>query len=207
MSQSPSPEPDEQPDPAETPEVAMADQPVRVRRPGWKSPLFSQPPSSDDAPTDAGTAPSPSSPERSDAPREPSGTKTGSSRASSPGDTKVIKQAAQSVVLIASNAAHEFGARDEYAQAAGLYLADEQDIDGISGPVASLAGRRMGGGLGGDNPDVGDLLAMAIALAGYATKQVAKAIAIRRARRQGVALDGLQPQAQPDDDGTEPIPA
>lgn len=63
-----------------------------------------------------------------------------------------------------------------------LFLPDEEDVEAIAEPLAGLASRRVPEGAG--DPDVADLLQLAVGLAGYVVKQLHKRSAIRALRRQ-----------------------
>jgi hypothetical protein len=97
-------------------------------------------------------------------------------------------------VLITGGMAHKFGARTPGQQAAGLYLADDDDAAGIGEPLADIAARRDG--IGGKlSPDANDALRAAMAFGGYIAKQLAN---LRVAAEHDAALTpGTDPQAHP----------
>lgn len=86
-------------------------------------------------------------------------------------------------MLAATSAAHELLTRDEADRVVGLYLADEQDTEGISRPVAGILSRRSDA-LGGGNPDLADGVGLLLALAAYAAKQLGRAREARAIRRR-----------------------
>lgn len=59
---------------------------------------------------------------------------------------------------------------------AGLWLPDDDDVEAISDPLASLASRRLPEGA--ENPDLTDLVRLGFGLLGYAIKQRAKRAAL-----------------------------
>lgn len=162
-------------------------------------------PSSSDASSDA-TAPAATAPAWSDGwlddePPEPAGAnpsrKSGASRASSLADRKAIEEAAAAAVLTVTTLVHQRVAGDDPAAVElGVFLADDQDVAGISKPAAALVARRSAG-LGG-NPDLNDVIALGIAVAGYAVKQFSKLRALRMYHRRGPQTEGFQsePEAQ-----------
>lgn len=105
-----------------------------------------------------------------------------------------MKKTFRQGVLITGGMAHKFGARTEGQQAAGLYLADEEDAAGIGDPLAEIAHRREG--LGGQlSPDANNALQALMALGGYVAKQMAN---LRVAAEHDAALaPGTDPQAHP----------
>lgn len=114
---------------------------------------------------------------------------------SSPGSfaTRAALQAGvRDGVLAATSAAHELLCRDEVDRAVGLWLADEQDTDGVSRPVAGLLSRRSDA-LGGGNPDLADGVGLLLALAAYAAKQLGRAREARAVRRRGLAPPPVEP--------------
>lgn len=124
--------------------------------------------------------------------------KTGASRESSLADRKAIEEAAAAAVLTVTTLVHQRVAGDDPAAVElGVFLADEQDVAGISKPAAALVARRSSG-LGG-NPDLSDVIALGIAVAGYAVKQFSKLRALRLYRARGPQVEGFQtePEAQP----------
>jgi len=148
------------------------------------SPSPSPDPAADDG--DAGTVPMPEPVERP----EPRSTRPGSSRASSPADPSVIEEGAAALFGGLTTAAHEYLTRDDLERAYGLYLADEQDLKGISQHTAAIVGRRSGD-LGGGNPDVADGIGLVVALVAYLVKQWRTLSELRSIRRQ--TSTGLQP--------------
>jgi hypothetical protein len=89
------------------------------------------------------------------------------------------QKSAAKAVLIAGGMAHRIAARTEAQQAAGLYLADEEDARNIGDPIGSLVARR--GGVAGKavSPDVADLIEALMGLANYISKQLSKMLLVR----------------------------
>lgn len=80
-----------------------------------------------------------------------------------------LARVARTFVGTATGIAHQvFTAEGSPERDGGLYLADDDDLEGISEPLASLASRRMPADVG--NPDLGDLLQLVGALIGYFVK-------------------------------------
>jgi hypothetical protein len=138
--------------------------------------------------------------EPSDEPSDPSEGVRTSSRTSSGSalSKRTLRDACRKGVLMAGALAHTVLARDEVAQAHGVYLADDDDAEAIGDPLASIAQRRGGLGAAG-NPDIADAIAALIGLALYGTKQLARfaeARAYRHAVASGTAAAGA-------DDGSD----
>lgn len=167
---------------------------VKVRRPGFKkdpSPIPSPFDPSPAAATDSGDADGPSFPEPSDELPDEQPTASGSSRTSSRADKRALQKAVGVGFAGATTGAHELLVRDPHAKVVGFLLADEQDIAAVSGPGGSLLARRMGDvPLGGD---LGDVVELIVAAAGYVLKQFSKLRLARQLRDSGAVLDGLQP--------------
>lgn len=174
---------------------------TKVRRPGFRKdePQLSPPdpspePGADDS-SDAGDGfPGP----REQMPDEPS-SRTGSSQTSSPADKKQLHEALEAGVAAGfsgvTEVAHDMLVHDPYAKHVGLFLADDQDVAAISEPGGNMIARRLG-----DTPvsgDAGDLIALLVAGAGYALKQLNKWRTARRLRVSGAAIDGFQPDVTP----------
>jgi hypothetical protein len=120
--------------------------------------------------------------------------KSGASPASSLASKAALEAAARRVVLVVTEAAHAgLTAGDPLAQDAEVWIADEQDLDGIATPAAAIASRR--------SPEVGndlvDGIALAIAVAGYVVKQFSKLRTIRAARRAGLDAHLPDTEGQP----------
>ncbi|HEY1178812.1 MAG TPA: hypothetical protein VGF17_21880 [Phytomonospora sp.] len=183
-----------------TPSPSPSDSPksrprLAISRPGFLAPP-SPTPSPSESPSERTEGPSPepledvSAPAWSDQLPElepledaPRRRKTGASPASSLASKAAIEDGARRVVLIVTEAAHQTAtAGDIVAQELGIWLADDQDVDGIAKPAAAIAARR--------SPEVGgdlvDGIALAIAVAGYVVKQFSKLRALRTARRAGL---------------------
>lgn len=116
-------------------------------------------------------------------------TKTGSSgasRASFRADRAAFEEAAEVALVAVTTMIHEQAtAGDPLAQELDLWLADEQDVAGISKPAAGLLARRSST-MGGGNPDLADLIGLAIGVTGYVLKQLGKLRLMRKATRAGL---------------------
>lgn len=185
------------PTPAAQPETPSPEtpDPVRVHRMGWKKPDPGsqdqpQPPSLDTG-TDGSSFTGADSPEMSDDSPRPSSSKSGGSRGSSRVEAKALREGIKVAVAGIGAGLHRYLVRDEYAQAVGVGLADEQDQEGIATPAAKIAGRRMGPGI--VSPDVADGIELAVAVAGYLMKQLEKLTQARRLRASGATVTGFQP--------------
>jgi hypothetical protein len=80
-----------------------------------------------------------------------------------------------------------------------LYLPDEDDVEAIAEPLASLASRRLPEGAG--DPDVEDLISLAFGVAGYVVKQLQLRAQIRAYKRQLAqtpTVDHTPPESTPD---------
>jgi hypothetical protein len=116
--------------------------------------------------------------ERSDLDESAPSSSTGSSASSL---TRFSKKAAKAAIyqgiLTGTTIAHRVAAKTEGQRAAGLYLADDEDAEAISDPLADIAGRR--GGVAGKalSPDAADAVRAMVGLAGYMSKQIARTIA------------------------------
>ncbi|MCW2754648.1 MAG: hypothetical protein JWQ32_2059 [Marmoricola sp.] len=176
-----------------SPELAAVITKAKVRRPGFLKEEPQLSPSdpnpelgTDDSSDGAGDFPRPSE----QMPDE-SSSKSGSSRTSSRAERKALQQAISVGFAGATTGAHEFLVRDPHSKYVGLLLADEQDTEAIGEPAANLLSRRMGDvPLGGD---LGDVVALLVAVVGYGLKQLGKLRLARHLRDGGAALDGLQP--------------
>lgn len=194
MSQSPTAPDDGQP-PAMTQTIGDLDSPLRVHRLSFRPPSPTPQADSPERPAQDGGADAPGPSPRTNEPRPgPRSTKTGSSQGSSLVDTKVITEGISGTVIAITGQVHELLARDAYDQWAQVYLADEQDADGIAEPAAKIISRRTGDITGG-NPDIADGIAMGIAVAFYLVKQMGKVLSARRARREGTDLVERTPPA------------
>ena len=113
---------------------------------------------------------------------EPKPAPSPSSPASST-DRKAIERAVAAAVAGMGNLANTAATTDEQ-QDAGLYLVDEQDEQAIAKPVASLLARNAGVGI--LSPNLSDIVAAAVAVAVYASKQLQTLRDLRRARTAGL---------------------
>ena len=155
------------------------------------SDLPSEPSSPSDPLDDSRSASAPLHDEPGDPSEDEPRSSTGSStKAPSAASKRVLRDAIRESVLMAGAVAHDFLARDQAAQEAGLYLADEDDAESIGDPLANMANRRGGIGAAG-NPDVADAISALIGLAFYATKQFKRARAARELRRAAAQTTGL----------------
>jgi len=91
-----------------------------------------------------------------------------------------LQDIARTTVTVVTGLAHDLlTAEGSPEREAGLYLADEDDLEGIADPLASLASRRMPAGAG--NPDVGDLMRLGFDLVGYWIKNRVQRMQLRTA--------------------------
>lgn len=161
--------------------------------------------SSTTAPTSAATtagdglAAGPDWTESSDGQPETPETLNGSSQGSSAATTsrgasrRALADAIAVVLDAVTTAAHTY-LTDEIGKEAGLYLADEQDKEGISKPAAAVLSRR--GVLDGAGTDATDFVQLGIALAGYASKQLRRLTQVRKARKSltGFGMEPADPE-------------
>lgn len=183
----PSPDPES---PAET---------FKTRRPGWDR---SRLPSSDATGEADGSDAGADSPESSEQLLAPKSRKSGASQGSSRGSKRQLRKAIAVGFTGAAEVAHEFLARDEYAQAVGLWLTDEDEADGVAEPAAEIVGRRMKDVPMGD--DLADGVALALAVGAYLLAQLSRWRYARDLRRnQAVIGDGLQHDATHQPTGEE----
>lgn len=77
---------------------------------------------------------------------------------------------------------------------AELYLPDSEDVEAISEPLAGLASRRLPAGP--ENPDVSDLIGLAVGLVGYVVKQLRKRSAARAAKLPAPEVDHTPDDAE-----------
>jgi hypothetical protein len=81
-------------------------------------------------------------------------------------------------VNTAGGIAHSLLTRaDTLEREAGLWLPDQDDVDTIADPLASLAARRAPEG--SDNPDYTDLVRVVVGVAGYVVKQLRRRAELR----------------------------
>lgn len=94
-----------------------------------------------------------------------------STRSSARERLRALKKTAEAAVATAGGFAHRFLTRPAtLPRESGLWLPDEDDVEAISDPLASLASRRTP--KGAENPDVTDLIRLALGLVGYVAKQL-----------------------------------
>lgn len=84
---------------------------------------------------------------------------------------RALKKTAEAAVATAGGFAHRFLTRPSTLEReSGLWLPDEDDVEAISDPLASLASRRTP--KGAENPDVTDLIRLALGVVSYVAKQL-----------------------------------
>ncbi len=88
---------------------------------------------------------------------------------------KATKLAIAQGILTGTNVLHRVAARTEGQRAVGLYIAERDDAEAIADPLADIAGRREGIA-GKVSPDTADAVRAMVALANYASKQIAATI-------------------------------
>ncbi len=132
-------------------------------------------------PPDTSSLPHPSS----ETPTEHPSSDAGAGSVSPPPSTsrrnrkRELLDVAKALVETVTGFAHEFlTAEGSLERQAGLYLADGDDVKAISDPLAGLGSRRMPEGA--ENPDVADMVRLALGTAVYVAKQVRTRTAIRR---------------------------
>ena len=112
-------------------------------------------------------------------------------------DRRQIKAAiAAGVELLGVQLHMQAADREPMAAESGLWLADEQDKEGIAEPVSAIVARRGGPGI--VNPDLGDAIAAAIALAVYLSKNLNLRAKIRQLRRAEHLPPADEPAGDPD---------
>jgi CO/xanthine dehydrogenase Mo-binding subunit len=127
------------------------------------------------------------------------GTATGSSRAFS-ASRATIREAIAAAVRAATSFLNEHATRDELERNEGVWLADDQDVDGVADPVSGIVARR--GGLGAAaSPDVADAIVGLIAFATYVAKQLALRSRLRRIRREHAEPPFFDPNASTTEPG------
>jgi hypothetical protein len=110
---------------------------------------------------------------------------------------RAIKETVRQAVATATGAAHQLLTRDGTPEReAGLWLPDDDDLEAISDPLAGLASRRAPSGV--DNPDVTDLVRLALGVAGYLIKQM-------NVRAQIASYYAPEPQGAPPADMVDPV--
>lgn len=144
------------------------------------SPSSSSPSSDQPAPLEVGLSgvfdgPAPSGPDQV----ENSGTPSNGEKVGKLAGRANLEKAAAKAVTTATGAMHELLA-DEEEKAHGLYLAYEEEVEGISEAAAGLLSRRVPAGVG--NPDLADVVQLAMVLGGYILRTWRTRQAIRRAR-------------------------
>ena len=135
----------------------------------------------DEAAAGWGSDPDPSSDEWNDPSDDPTSSPTSSGKPLKIGKAAAKATAAKGV-LIASGIVHQQVTRPDTPQrAAGLFLADQEDAENIGHPLGEIMARRSGVAGKALSPDANDALSMLFGLAGYASKQIAKHMAILNA--------------------------
>lgn len=125
---------------------------------------------------------------------DPTSSRTSSADPASarPLSKKAQQLAARQAVKIAGSVAHQYLARDEAAQAAGLFLVDDESAEQIGDPIARIMARRapVDGAIA--NPDVADGIAAMLGVANFVSKQITANSHAAAIRAQNAAP--LQPQ-------------
>ena len=87
--------------------------------------------------------------------------------------TKKAQQlAARQAVKIAGSMAHQYLARDEAAQAVGLFLVDDESAEQIGDPLARIMARRVPADGAMANPDVADGIFAMLGVANFVRKTI-----------------------------------
>ena len=109
---------------------------------------------------------------------------------------KPIRDIFRGLVTMAGEFLHEYGARSDAEQQAGVWLfKDEDDAGTIADPAASVVGRHTGGAV--VSGDLADAIAGGVALAAYVLKHGLKTLQIRRALRR--MPQGMTQPEQPEE--------
>ncbi len=100
---------------------------------------------------------------------------------------KAQQAAARQAVKIAGSMAHQYLARDEAAQAVGLFLVDDESAEQIGDPLARIMARHapVDGALA--NPDVADGIAAMLGVANFVRKQIEASSHAAAMRVEGAA--------------------
>lgn len=134
-------------------------------------------------------------------PREAAGSTPASTK---PLDPKALREPLRKAVLGASMAINRVLVRPIDMQLGvdtGVWVATDDEAEGIGDPLADIAARHAPVGLGGAN-DLGDAIAAGLVLISYASKNLFEYLALRKALKAG----GVSVLEQPADDG-EQVPA
>lgn len=91
-----------------------------------------------------------------------------------------LRLTARAAVKTATGVTHTLAAKTPEAQAAGLYIADDEDARAIGDPLADIAHRRGDLGVGNMSPDANDLLRSMMGVGNYFAKQIALLGEVRR---------------------------
>lgn len=144
--------PSPSPDPTQT-SLLFGATPSPAPQPGEKDQPWTPEWSSDDAPASA-----------DDAPASPSAPRSTKAR------LRALTETTRQGVRTAGGFLHMQLTRPETPERDfGLYLPDDDDVEAIAAPLASLASRRVPEGVA--NPDVTDLLQLVLGVASYVAKQ------------------------------------
>lgn len=165
--------------------------------------LFLPPSRPETDPMEAGETPSSDPHDESLSPDEPAAG-SGSAPRSTAARRRALLGVFKTAVVTVGGMAHALLTREGSMEREWeVFVPDEDDVEAISTPLASLASRRAPSGV--DNPDVTDLVQLAMGLFGYGIKQRQRlaAIAVQRSFTGGTADDtadaenGAQGAAQP----------
>lgn len=142
--------------------------------------------------------------EPSDLPEPSAGRRTSSPASSGSAvlSREDLRKAMREGVTVAGEMMHEHLTRDQLEREYDLYLADEDDAQGIGDPVANMVHRR--GLTKVADPDLVDAIKAAVALAKYLYKQYRRwtaARATRQAARVAIAEPGSAPVGTEDPAG------
>lgn len=154
------------PDPSESPSPSPAPIPT--------SPLFSAPRSPDTSTPDPTEPPSWTEADEPAAADQPAPESPSAPRLSGRARLKALRGTIGQAVLTVGGIANQLLTRPNSPQREeGLWFPDEDDVEAIATPLASLASRRAPEGIA--NPDTVDLVALAAGVVGYFMKQRAHA--------------------------------
>lgn len=174
MPRNPSPEDDEQ-----LMSTLTTSSPSPSLDPTPSSPLFMPSQSPDMSTEDPGSWASPGADEPASEPDPASSSGPRSTGKGAAARLRELRKTAAAAVATAGGIAHQLLTREGSPEReVELWVPDDDDVEAISDPLAGLASRRMPAGA--ENPDITDLIRLAMGLAGYALKQRAKAMSIVR---------------------------
>ena len=97
-------------------------------------------------------------------------------------DAKQLEEVARGALMSITEALHEAVARTDEARDARLWLADDDDLDAIAGPVGKIGARHAAPVA--PTPDAADMIKAALGVLVYAVKNGRKWFALKRQGKQ-----------------------